>query len=217
MKLIWVVFAGVVGFFTARRLTSLYMKIKTRKINKIESERLMQSRNQTMRLSELRTLNDRLDRSKDETNSLEKSVQRLETILSELERLIEDEKIASSESLLTRFSKHLRQLLHEGASPTLKIDENIEYVEGGLALMSAMNQHSWAYEINTDQIAPIDSNRKVKTIVLSTWVFEQLWDVILKNGIETSVDLHFKSDTYNLEITLRYNQRTVETTLELLA
>ena len=217
MKLIWVVFAGVVGFFTARRLTSLYMKIKTRKNNKIESERLMQSRNQTMRLSELRTLNDRLDRSKDETNSLEKSVQRLETILSELERLIEDEKIASSESLLTRFSKHLRQLLHEGASPTLKIDENIEYVEGGLALMSAMNQHSWAYEINTDQIAPIDSNRKVKTIVLSTWVFEQLWDVILKNGIETSVDLHFKSDTYNLEITLRYNQRTVETTLELLA
>lgn len=217
MKLIWVVFAGVVGFFTARRLTSLYMKVKTRKINKIESERLMQSRNQTMRLSELRTLNDRLDRSKDETNSLEKSVQRLETILSELERLIEDEKIASSESLLTRFSKHLRQLLHEGASPTLKIDENIEYVEGGLVLMSAMNQHSWAYEINTDQIAPIDSNRKVKTIVLSTWVFEQLWDVILKNGIETSVDLHFKSDTYNLEITLRYNQRTVETTLELLA
>ncbi len=217
MKLIWVVFAGVVGFFTARRLTSLYMKIKTRKNNKIESERLMQSRNQTMRLSELRTLNDRLDRSKDETNSLEKSVQRLETILSELERLIEDEKIASSESLLTRFSKHLRQLLHEGASPTLKIDENIEYVEGGLALMSAMNQHSWAYEINTDQIAPIDSNRKVKTIVLSTWVFEQLWDVILKNGIETSVDLHFKYDTYNLEITLRYNQRTVETTLELLA
>ena len=217
MKLIWVVFAGVVGFFTARRLTSLYMKIKTRKNNKIESERLMQSRNQTMRLSELRTLNDRLDRSKDETNSLEKSVQRLETILSELERLIEDEKIASSESLLTRFSKHLRQLLLEGASPTLKIDENIEYVEGGLALMSAMNQHSWAYEINTDQIAPIDSNRKVKTIVLSTWVFEQLWDIILKNGIETSVDLHFKSDTYNLEITLRYNQRTVETTLELLA
>ena len=217
MKLIWVVFAGVVGFFTARRLTSLYMKLKTRKNNKIESERLMQSRNQTMRLSELRTLNDRLDRSKDETNSLEKSVQRLETILSELERLIEDEKIASSESLLTRFSKHLRQLLHEGESPTLKIDENIEYVEGGLALMSAMNQHSWAYEINTDQIAPIDSNRKVKTIVLSTWVFEQLWDVILKNGIETSVDLHFKSDTYNLEITLRYNQRTVETTLELLA
>ena len=84
MKLIWVVFAGVVGFFTARKLTSLYMKIKTRKNNKIERERLMQSRNQTMRLSELRTLNDRLVRSKDETNSLEKSVQRLETILSEL-------------------------------------------------------------------------------------------------------------------------------------
>ena len=103
---------------------------------------------------------------------------------------------SSPESLLTRFSKHLRQLLHEGASPTLKIDENIEYVEGALALMSAMNQHNWAYEINTDQIAQIDSNRKVKTIILTTWGFEQLWDVIIKDGIETSVELNFSSDTY---------------------
>ena len=168
MKIIWVVFAGVVGFFTARRLTSIYMRAKARKNSKIESERLMQSRNQTMRLSELRTLNERLSKSKDETKSLGKSVQRLEIILTELERLIENEKLASSESLLTRFSKHLRQLLQEGASPTLKIDENIEYVEGGLALMAAMNQNSWSYEINTDQIAQIDSNRKVKTIILST-------------------------------------------------
>ena len=45
----------------------------------------MQNRNQTMRLSELRTLNERLDKYKSETNSLEKSVQRLDLVLSELE------------------------------------------------------------------------------------------------------------------------------------
>ena len=73
----------------------------------------MQNRNQTMRLSELRTLNERLDKSKSETKSLEKSVQRFDLVLSELEKLIEEDQGVHSESLLTRFSKHLRQLLHE--------------------------------------------------------------------------------------------------------
>ncbi len=93
----------------------------------------------------------------------------------------------------------MRQFLHEGASPHLQIEENIEYVEGALAVMSAMNQHNWAYEICTDGIAPIDKTRKVKTIVLTTWVFNQLWDLIIKDGIETIVELKFSSDTYSLK------------------
>ena len=72
-------------------------------------------------------------------------------------------------------------------------------ISGALALMSAMNQHNWAYEICTDGIAPIDKTRKVKTIVLTTWVFNQLWDLIIKDGIETSVELKFSSDTYSLK------------------
>ena len=55
------------------------------KNTKVSNERFMQNRNQTMRLSELRTLNERLDKSKSETSSLEKSVQRLDLVLSELE------------------------------------------------------------------------------------------------------------------------------------
>ena len=102
----------------------------------------MQSRNQTMRLSEVRTLNYRFEKSKGETRSLEKSVLRLETILTELERLIEENQNTHTESLLKRFSKHLLHLLHEGASTRLKIEDNIEYAKSGLALMSAMNQHS---------------------------------------------------------------------------
>ena len=34
--------------------------------------------------------------------------------------------------------------------------------------MSAMNQHSWAFEINNSGIAPIDINRKVKSLQLSS-------------------------------------------------
>ncbi len=57
------------------------------KNTKVSNERFMQNRNQTMRLSELRTLNERLDKSKSETSSLEKSVQRLDLVLSELEKI----------------------------------------------------------------------------------------------------------------------------------
>ena len=50
----------------------------------------------------------------------------------------------------------------------LRVEENLEYLEGGLTLMSAMNQHSWAFEICTDKVAPFDLNRKIRTIVLSS-------------------------------------------------
>ena len=176
----------------------------------------MQSRNQTMRLNELKMLKKRLDESRTETKSYEKSIKRLDTVFIELERLIEQDSSAHSESLLSRFSKHLRHLLHEGASHSISVEENLEYLEGGLALMSAMNQHSWAFEINNSGIAPIDINRKVKSLQLSSWMFDTLWDTILKDSIETSVDLILSSDTYELRAILRFNQREISTRLELL-
>ena len=79
-----------------------------------------------------------------------------------------------------------------------------------------MNQNNWAYEICTEGIAPIDKSRKVKTIVLTTWIFNQLWELIIKNGIETSLELKFSTDTYSLKACLSYNQREVCTELNLL-
>ena len=79
-----------------------------------------------------------------------------------------------------------------------------------------MNQHAWAYEICSQGIAPLDKSRKVETVVLTKWIFDQLWDTILKKGIETSVELKISSDTYKLEAKLRYNQKEVATQLDLL-
>ena len=82
--------------------------------------------------------------------------------------------------------------------------------------MSALNQHSWAFEINNSGIAPIDINRKVKSLQLSSWMFDTLWDTILKDRNETSVDLTLSSDTYELRAIQRFNQREISTRLELL-
>lgn len=83
--------------------------------------------------------------------------------------------------------------------------------------MSAMNKHSWAYEINKDLIASLQQNRHVKTILLSSWLFEELWDVVLKNGIETRIDLRLSNDNYELTADLTCDQRKSSLTLELLA
>ena len=47
-------------------------------------------------------------------------------------------------------------------------------------------------------------------------MFDTLWDTILKDSIETSVDLILSSDTYELRAILRFNQREKSTRLELL-
>ena len=82
--------------------------------------------------------------------------------------------------------------------------------------MSTMNQHSWAFEINNSGIAPININRKVKSLQLSSWMFNTLRIQYLKNRIETSVDLILISDTYELRAILKFNQRERSTSLELL-
>ena len=96
----------------------------------------------------------------------------LKVVINKLDELVSNEQSAYSESLLTRFSKHLTHLLHEGASHNIRVEENIEYLEGRLDLMSAMNQHSWAFEICTDKVAHIDLNRKIRTIAMSSWMFD---------------------------------------------
>jgi hypothetical protein len=170
-----------------------------------------------MRLSELSTLNDRLKVNNKETDNLIGSVERLEVILEKLDHYVSTEQSAQSESLLTRFSKHLRHLLHEGASPSIKVHENIEYLEGSLSIMSAMNQHNWSFEIDDEQIAQIDINRNMESITLNAWVFEILWELVIRDEIRTTVVLKLFSDTYNFKAMLCFNEKEVDIELKLRA
>ena len=84
---LWIAIAGLLGFFISRRITNTYLS-STTNVESDENERLMQVRNQTMRLSELNSLKNSLDVSIKETKSLLKSKDRLEIILNQLERKI---------------------------------------------------------------------------------------------------------------------------------
>jgi len=205
----WIAIALISGFNISRVITKNRI-VSTHNLESDENERLMHVRNQTMRLSELNSLKNSLDVSKKETEALLKSKDRLEIILTLLEQKIESNQTAISETLLTRFSKHLRHLLHEGASSRIQLSENIEYLEGALALLTVMNNHKWGFEINTDNIAPIDMGRQVSSITLTPWLFEQMWEEVLEGSIEKLVVLDLSTDTYELSAVLKYSTKELE-------
>ena len=205
----WIAIALISGFIISRVITKNRI-VSTHNLESDENERLMHVRNQTMRLSELNSLKNSLDFSKKETEALLKSKDRLEIILTLLEQKIESNQTAISETLLTRFSKHLRHLLHEGASSRIQLSENIEYLEGALALLTVMNNHKWGFEINTDNIAPIDMGRQVSSITLTPWLFEQMWEEVLEGSIEKLVVLDLSTDTYELSAILKYSTKELE-------
>ena len=205
----WIAIALISGFIISRVITKNRI-VSTHNLESDENERLMHVRNQTMRLSELNSLKNSLDVSKKETEALLKSKDRLEIILTLLEQKIESNQTAISETLLTRFSKHLRHLLHEGASSRIQLSENIKYLEGALALLTVMNNHKWGFEINTDNIAPIDMGRQVSSITLTPWLFEQQWEEVLEGSIEKLVVLDLSTDTYELSAVLKYSTKELE-------
>ena len=81
--------------------------------------------------------------------------------------------------------------------------------------MAAMSRHSWAFEIHKEYFAELDSNRKVKSLIVTPWIFNHLWQDCLDNKIETSVQIFISSYTYDTTIDLSYNGKDESMTLEL--
>ncbi|PCJ82233.1 MAG: hypothetical protein COA49_01680 [Bacteroidetes bacterium] len=207
--------AGLVGYY----LGSYFRKksgLTETLIKDIDSEsavlkeRIMSVRNHTMRLTELAILKKRVDEFDGDSAVIDKSINRLEEILNTLELAIKSDNEKWADLLLTRFSKHLRQLLHEGASSRIEIDETCDHLESSLSLLSAMNQNTWAYEINTDRLNGFDKGRTIKSMSITPWVLETLWDCTKTSTISKTVNLEIISDTYEVLFLLKVNGKTYE-------
>ena len=173
--------------------------------NSVIRLRLMNVRNHNMRIKELYSLKKRVSEFDRESESIDKSIFRLERILDILHKFIVDGDEILAESILTRFSKHLRQLLHECASNNIEVSTNVEHLDCILGLLSSLNHNRWAYEIDTDGLAEIDLGRGVKSMTTSPWVFEKLWDLVISERIENGVNLEISSDTYTVKFKLETN------------
>jgi len=173
--------------------------------NSVIRLRLMNVRNHNMRIKELYSLKKRVSEFDRESESIDKSIFRLERILDILHKFIVDGDEILAESILTRFSKHLRQLLHECASNNIEVSTNVEHLDCILGLLSSLNHNRWAYEIDTDGLAEIDLGRGVKSMTTSPWVFEKLWDLVISERIENGVNLEISSDTFTVKFKLETN------------
>ena len=199
---------GGLGYFLGltyqKRIQNLKITPDKKEDNSVIRQRLMNVRNHTMRLKELYSLRKRIADFDRESEAIDKSIYRLEIILELLHSIIKEGDEILAETLLTRFSKHLRQLLHECASNEIEVSVNVEHIDCILALLCSLNYNKWSYEINTDSLADIDFGRTVKSMTTSPWIFEMLWDSVLKVGVENVVKLEIISDTY----TVKYNLET---------
>lgn len=197
---------GGLGYFLGflyqkRRLKHEDNGIST-KDNSVISQRLMNVRNHMMRLQELDSLKKRVRDFKRESKAIDKSIDRLEVTLDILHKMIEDGEEMLAETVLTRFSKHLRQLLHECASPEIEVSVHLEHIDCILALLCALNHNKWSYEINTDTLADIDQGRCIKSMTISPWIFEKMGELVQNTGAENVVKLQISSDTYSVKYTL---------------
>jgi hypothetical protein len=173
--------------------------------NTVIRQRLMNVRNHTMRLQEVYSLRKRVDDFDSESAAIDHSIDRLEITLDILHKMIEDGDEILAETVLTRFSKHLRQLLHECASPEIEVSVHLEHINCILALLCALNHNKWSYEMTTEALADIDLGRSIKSMTTSPWIFEKLWDSVLNVGAENVIKLEISSDTYSV----RYNLESI--------
>ena len=195
-------FLGVI--YQKRILNRVVTTNKTEDTSVIR-QRLMNVRNHTMRLQELYSLRKRVDDFDSESAAIDQSIYRLEIILDLLHKIIEDGDEILAETVLTRFSKHLRQLLHECASPEIEVSVHLEHLDCILALLCALNHNQWSYEMTTDALADIDLGRCIKSMTTSPWIFEKLWGSVLNVGDENVVKLEISSDTYSVKYNLESN------------
>ena len=124
---------GGLGYFLGltyqKRIQNLKDTTDKKEDNSVIRQRLMNVRNHTMRLKELYSLRKRVADFDRESEAIDKSIYRIEIILDQLHRIIEEGDELLAETILTRFSKHLRQLLHECASTEIEVSVNVEHVE----------------------------------------------------------------------------------------
>ena len=132
-------YLGVI--YQKRILNHVDTTIKTED-NSVIRQRLMNVRNHTMRLQELNSLRKRVDDF--DSAAIDQSIDRLEITLDILYKMIEDGDEILAETVLTRFSKHLRQLLHECASPEIEVSVHLEHLDCILALLCALNHNKWS-------------------------------------------------------------------------
>lgn len=134
------------------------------------NQRLMDLRGQLARLEERERMRLRLETTRQSKDVMERTTDRFQAILVAVEHHIAYGDVDRAERIVTTFSKHLRQMLHEGSIPFLSLRDSLEFIQTHLDLMESLTAYRFVCELDEDALEPEHLVRCTESLRITPWV-----------------------------------------------
>lgn len=212
----------VMGFFVALKFEPKIKYIGWFKLIKIaenkfflkrarkQNERAMHVRDHTMRLNEVTFLLSKLREYDNDSETINTFIERIGVLIDKLNIAIASENEAWAGSLLTTFSRHLREILNESATNQIEFSTCTTHVEHLLSLLSSINKNSWGFEITDHKIFELDNSRFIRSLAIMPWVTDILWEAVINDKPIDYVGIEISSDTYEATYTITFGGKEMK-------
>lgn len=139
------------------------------------NQRLVQLRLQLLRLNEKERLGKRLERAEQSQAVLDRYEQRFHIILVSIEQHLIYGDSMRAERIITLFSRHLRHILQEGATPFLSVRESLDHVKTHLELMGLLTAGRFFCDIDDGMLDHSHFSRYTESLSISPWAESMVW------------------------------------------
>ena len=137
--------------------------------------RLLQLQHQLQKLHEREILDVQLEKMNQSQQILNRYGEHFKRVLMTIENHLIYGEHEHAERVITVFSRHLRQLLHEGSTPFLALSESIEHIKTHLEMMTLLTGHRFLCDVDDDMLDDETRSRCTERFQLSPWVEECMW------------------------------------------
>tara|TARA_B100000768_G_scaffold180092_1_gene199224 strand:+ start:651 stop:1607 length:957 start_codon:yes stop_codon:yes gene_type:complete len=137
--------------------------------------RLIQLQHQLQKLHEKEALVLQLEKTNQSQQILNRYGEHFKRVLITIENHLIYGEHEHAEQVITIFSRHLRQLLHEGSTPFIALKDSIEHIKTHLEMMALLTGSRFLCDVDDDMLDEETRNRCTERFQLSPWVEECMW------------------------------------------
>jgi len=137
--------------------------------------RLLQLQHQLHKLHEKEALGLQLEKTNQSQQTLNRYGEHFKRVLLTIENHLIYGEHDHAEHVITLFSRHLRQLLHEGSSPFLSLEDSISHIKTHLELMALLTGERFICDVDDDMLDKATLKRCTERFQLGPWVEESVW------------------------------------------
>ena len=139
-----------------------------------------------------------------DTETINTFIERIGVLIDKLNIAIASGNKAWAGSLLTTFSRHLREILNESATNQIEFSTCTTHVEHLLSLLSSINKNSWGFEISDHKIFDMDNSRYIRSLAIMPWITDILWEAVINDQPIDYVGIEISSDSYEATYTMKF-------------